>query len=257
MELIMNLLSNALRFTVRGGVLLAFRRRQKSVLIQVWDTGCGISGNSIDLIFDEFVQLNDASRDRRKGLGLGLAIVKRLSTVLGHRLGVRSRPGRGSVFEVEVERAANAGAAPGPLPEPYGAGQALRGTLILVVDDEIDILAAMEALLASWECFTILARSVDEAEKFIASSPRYPDLVITDHRLEGHKTGFDVIDAVHAAMPYPVPAIVISGECTPSLETEVTAMGGTFIIKPVNASRLYSAISRALASARPVLGEVA
>jgi signal transduction histidine kinase len=257
MELVMNLLSNALLFTRRGGVLLAFRKREKSVLVQVWDTGCGISGNSIDLIFDEFVQLNNSSRDRRKGLGLGLAIVKRLSAMLGHRIGVRSRPGRGSVFEVEVERVEDSSAAPFPIAEAYSTGDALRGTLVLVVDDEIDILAAMEAVLASWGCFTILARSVEEALKFVGSSPRFPDVLITDHRLEGHKTGFDVIDEVNAALPYPIPAIVISGESTPSLESTVTATGALFMHKPVSAPRLYGAINQALASMPPAMAIVA
>lgn len=256
-EIIMNLLSNAFRYTEHGGVLLAFRRRKNSVLIQVWDTGCGISADNLSQIFDEFVQLNNPSRDRRKGLGLGLAIVKRLSNILGMPLRVRSTPDKGSVFEIEVERSADIATV------NYGASdmeqmeQDLSGMLVLVVDDEIDILAAMEAILSSWGCFAILARSIDEALKYVDSSLRYPDVLITDHRLGEHKTSFDVAKAMSAVVPYEIPVIVISGEANSTLEREVHEMGWLFMNKPINAAGLHHALQGALAVSRKKFPQVA
>lgn len=256
-ELIMNLLSNAFRYTERGGVLLAFRPRQDRVLVQVWDTGCGIPDDNLDRIFDEFVQLNNPSRDRRKGLGLGLAIVKRLSGILDCPLRVRSTPGKGSVFEIEVARSTKLSAADYAATQAEQAEQDLSGMLVLVVDDEIDILAAMEAILSSWGCFAILARSIDEALKYVDSSLRYPDVLITDHRLGDHKTSFDVVRALSAVVPYEIPVVVISGEANSTLEREVQDMGWLFMNKPVNAAGLYHVLQQALAISRKEFPQVA
>ena len=256
-ELIMNLLSNAFRYTERGGVLLAFRQRGERVLVQVWDSGCGIPEEQLGRIFDEFVQLGNPSRDRRKGLGLGLAIVKRLAGILGFPLRVRSVPGRGSVFEIEVARSTGIAAADYGAPQAGQAEQDLSGMLVLVVDDEIDILAAMEAILASWGCFAILARSIDEALKYVDASLRYPDVLITDHRLGDHKTSFDVVRALSAVVPYEIPVIVISGEANSALEREVQDMGWLFMNKPVNAAALYRTLQRALALGRKEFPQVA
>ncbi|MGE5648981.1 MAG: hybrid sensor histidine kinase/response regulator [Bacillota bacterium] len=256
-ELIMNLLSNAFRYTERGGVLLAFRPRGDKALVQVWDTGCGIPEDHLDRIFDEFVQLGNPSRDRRKGLGLGLAIVKRLSGILGCTLHVRSTPGKGSLFELEVARSTDISAADYAATQAQQAEQDLSGMLVLVVDDEIDILAAMEAILSSWGCYAILARSIDEALKYVDASLRYPDVLITDHRLGDHKTSFDAVRAVSAVVPYEIPVIVISGEANSVLEREVQDMGWLFMNKPVNAAGLYHALQRALALGRKELPQVA
>lgn len=252
-ELIMNLLSNAFRYTERGGVLLAFRAHANSVLIQVWDTGCGIADDKLDLIFDEFVQLGNPSRDRRKGLGLGLAIVKRLSGILGCKLQVRSRQGKGSMFGIEVGRSTNISALEYAAGNGRPPGQDLSGALVLVVDDEIDILAAMEAILSSWGCYAILARSTNEALKYVDASLRYPDVLITDHRLGENKTSFDVAAAVSTVVPYELPVIVISGESHSPLEREVLERGWVFMNKPVNANCLRHALGRALALGRKKL----
>ncbi|HJV52270.1 MAG TPA: hybrid sensor histidine kinase/response regulator [Noviherbaspirillum sp.] len=256
-ELIMNLLSNAFRYTERGGVLLAFRKRGNRVLVQVWDSGCGIPEEQLDRVFDEFVQLGNPSRDRRKGLGLGLAIVKRLAGILDFPLRVRSVPGKGSLFEIAVERSTDISTADYSATQAEQAEQDLSGMLVLVVDDEIDILAAMEAILSSWGCFAILARSIDEALKYVDSSLRYPDVLITDHRLGEHKTSFDVVRALSAVVPYEIPVIVISGEANSALEREVQDMGWLFMNKPVNAAALYRVLQRALAIGRKEFPQVA
>ncbi len=255
-ELVSNLLSNAFRNTDKGGVLLSLRERGDRLLIQVVDTGCGIPEQYFETIFDEFVQLNNPSRDRRKGSGLGLAIVKRLADVLDHHILVRSRVERGSCFELQMQSAPRESA---ETREAYAKApaSALNGALALVVDDEADILAAMEAILNSWGCHCIAARSPGEAARYIDDSLRFPDVIITDHRLANHLTSFDVMAAIAPLLPYEVPVIMISGECSPGLEKEAQDMGYAFISKPVNAPRLHRAIEEALAKGAAALERAA
>jgi signal transduction histidine kinase len=104
-RLIRNLMTNALRYTEKGGVLLGARRRGRYMWIEIWDTGRGIPADRLEEIFEDFYQLDNPSRDRARGLGLGLAIVRRTARLLGHEVSVRSRLGRGSVFRVTVPRA--------------------------------------------------------------------------------------------------------------------------------------------------------
>ena len=105
-QMVRNLLSNALKYTSEGGILLGCRRRGAMVLIEVWDTGIGIAEDQLQAIFREYHQIDNAARERSKGLGLGLAIVQRLSKLLGHEVRVRSRQGHGSVFGIVVARVA-------------------------------------------------------------------------------------------------------------------------------------------------------
>jgi response regulator RpfG family c-di-GMP phosphodiesterase len=190
--------------------------------------------------------LNNPARDRRKGMGLGLAIVKRLANTLGYCIEVSSNVAHGSVFGLQVERTVGAGAETYELSHSVMPRSALKGMLVLVVDDEIDILAAMEAILSSWGCLCILARSTEEAAKYVDSSLRFPDVIVTDHRLENHHNSFDVAASVTPMLPCEIPTIVISGESSRSLEREIVARGWTFMSKPVDAARLYTAISHAL-----------
>jgi len=246
-EMLMNLLSNAFRYTARGGVLLGVRRRGDTLLLQVWDTGAGIPRDRVESIFEEFVQLDNPSHDRRRGLGLGLAIVRRLSATLDHPVTVHSRPGRGSVFTIAVPVAPAPAHAPGEA-DTVGT-EAMRGLLVLVVDDEIDILVATEALLSSWGCHALLARGVEEALRRVDDSERYPDLLITDHRVADQGTGFDVIDAVRRAMPMPIPVVMLSGDASPELERRSREAGLHYLSKPVDARRLRRVLEQT--AARP------
>ncbi len=240
-EILMNLLSNAFRYTEHGGILMGTRRRGDRLLIQVWDTGIGIAPEQIDKIFGEFVQLGNSSRDRRHGLGLGLAIVRRLSDGLNCPVAVRSRPKRGTVFEISVPLSAE----PAPVEQPTDPDfdpAILQGMLVLVVDDELDILIGMEALLVSWGCFVILARSVAEARRHLDQAERFPDLLITDHRLGENTGSADVVAAVTELVPVPVPVIVVSGDATAHLQDLSARHGWALLPKPVNPERLRSLV---------------
>ncbi len=236
-EIVMNLLSNAFRYTERGGVLLATRRRGEQLLIQIWDTGPGIAQENLELIFREFVQLDNPSRDRRKGLGLGLAIVRRLSEALNHQVSVYSRPGRGSLFEIAVPISNEL-----PLLKESTANEApqtdLTGLLILVVDDEIEVLLAMEALLSAWGCFALLARSIPEALSRLSACERFPDALLTDHAVADGVSSAEIIAAVRAAVPIEMRVAVVSGEASSALEKSITASGWTFMSKPINPDKL-------------------
>lgn len=236
-EMLMNLLSNAFRYTERGGILLGARRRGGRLAIQVWDTGVGIGPDNLQSIFDEFTQLGNSARDRRLGLGLGLSIVKRLGDVLDCPVSVRSRPGRGSVFEISVQLSADPAGVVSAARDDADT-ERLRGMLVLVVDDELDILIGMEALLVSWGCFVIVARSIDEARVHLDRTERFPDLIITDHRLTGGQTSEDVADAVRELVPVPVPIVVVSGDAGGALEEVARRHGWALLSKPVNPERL-------------------
>lgn len=237
-EMLMNLLSNALRYTLRGGVLVGVRRRGGRALIQVWDTGVGIAEKDRHAIFEEFVQVGGPARDRRQGLGLGLAIVRRLGGLLGCPVAVRSRPGRGSVFELSLPAASPAARVPASA--QAADADALQGMLILVVDDELDILIGMEALLASWGCFVIVARSVDEARAHLIEAERFPDAVVTDHRLAGDSTSADVAGVVSELVPIRVPVVVLSADAGTSLDRMARERGWSLLSKPVSPQRLRS-----------------
>jgi len=245
-EILMNLLSNAFRYTERGGILLGTRRCGDRLSIQVWDTGVGIERRDTAAIFDEFVQLERSPRRPRQGLGLGLAIVRRIGEVLDCPVSVRSRPGVGSVFQVSVPRVA----------EPPAASEAgpatdvpLDGLLVLVVDDDMDILVGMEASLASWGCFVLLARTVEETRRHLTLAERFPDLLITDHRLAGSETSEDVVAALRELVPMPVPVLVVSGDADPELELRVRSRGWSWMNKPANPERLRTLVAQAVSEA--------
>lgn len=248
-ELLMNVLSNATRYTKTGGILLAVRRRSGRAVVEVWDTGPGIAAHELDHVFDEFVRLQSRESSRhRAGLGLGLAIVRRLASVLDCQVRVRSRPGRGSVFSISVPMTDPPETQlRQPLPPPVDA---LRGALMLVVDDDADSLAAMHAVLQGWGCFVLLARSIAEAVREVDQSPRFPDAIVTDHRLAEGSTSRSVVAAVAAGLPQPIPVIVVSADNEDELRREVEEAGWTFIAKPVEAAQLRSVLEARIVGSR-------
>lgn len=242
-RILRNLLSNALRYTRTGGVLLAVRRHGQGVCVQVWDTGVGIAAEHLPRIFEEFYQVDNPQRDRSQGLGLGLAIVDRIVRLLGYRIEVRSRPGRGTVFSLYIPELAQpvAGVAPSQSME---VGQ-LRG-LVAVVDDDALILDALPALLERWGLSVITAADV---EGLIRRLPRSPDLLITDYRLAGSETGFTVVDRL-AAVYGPPPVVIITGDTGQETLAAIAARGYPLLHKPVKPARLRAVVQRLLADGR-------
>jgi len=253
-RILRNLIGNALRYTDRGRVLVAGRRRGTELRLEVWDTGCGIPKERIDEIFVEFQQLGNPQRDRTQGLGLGLAIVRRLARLLGHRLEVRSTPGRGSCFAIYLpplpkhdrERSPEA-----PAPEQTLAGDTER-LLVLVLDDDSIVREAMAELLRDWGYEILLAATLDEA--LAVTDERPPDLLVVDYRLPGDVTGGDAIQALHARAERSIPALVITGDTAPDRLREATARGYPLLHKPVQPAKLRSTL-RYLAQHRDAMSQ--
>ncbi|MCC6656670.1 MAG: hybrid sensor histidine kinase/response regulator [Rhodocyclaceae bacterium] len=240
-----NLINNAIRYTPSGGILVGVRRRAERWRIEVWDTGIGIPIQQHEKVFEEFYQIGNVERDRRKGLGLGLSIVRRLAELLEHPLAMRSREQHGTVFAIELPAACAQPPAPGPAPEalpPTG----LDGRLILVVDDEESVREGMQALLGGWGAEVVACAGVADTVVAANKLPRAPDLVIADYQLGQGTAGPDAIRAVRARFGGQVPAILITGSASPLLAGEAQALGCHLLLKPVMPAKLRSLLNATL-----------
>lgn len=238
-----NVVSNAVTYTSRGTVLIGCRRRGSIVRLEVWDTGWGIAPAEHERIFQEFYQVGNPERDRTKGVGLGLAIVKRLTTLLGHSLELRSVPGKGTCFAIELGLAESAASHPIST-SIRNVAQTRRGTgLILVLDDELTIQIAMKTLLESWGYTVLAAGSFDEMLERIATAPEAPRLIICDYRLRDNQTGTEVIDRLRAEFNDDIPAMLVTGDTAPDRLREAEASGLLLLHKPVANSKLRAAIT--------------
>ncbi len=252
-RILRNLLSNAINYTRQGKVLLGCRRRGDTLRVDVIDTGPGIPLAEQERVFEEFHQLQNPERDRSKGLGLGLAIVRRLARLLNHRIELRSTPGHGCAFCLQLP-AGDAGqlreAPAAPLTLATTAG--LQGRTVLLIDDESAILSAMQRVLSGWGCRVLCADSATQAlTKISGENAVRPDLVLSDHRLREGQNGLDAIRAVRRALNTPLPAILISGDTAPEVLRAAADFGCPLLHKPVKPARLRAAINAVLAGQTP------
>lgn len=245
-RILANLVSNALRYTVSGRVLVGARRRGRSLRIEVYDTGPGIPPDALQDIFLEFHQLGNPERDRRKGLGLGLAIVKRLAGLLGHEIDVRSTVGRGSRFSITLPLASAPRHAAAHTAPAAAAGADLNGKRVLVLDDDVSVLDAMRSLLERWGCDVITTATPEESEAALVSRAGSPDLLIVDYRLRRHASGIETIRQLHQVAGRRIPALVITGDTAPDRLREAQESGYPLLHKPVKPAQLR-AVMRQLA----------
>jgi CheY-like chemotaxis protein len=243
-RMMMNLVSNAVRYTAEGGVVIGCRRRGAWLRIDVCDSGPGIAEEDRETIFGEFVQLRP--NHRHGGLGLGLSIVDRLGRLLAHPVEIRSVMGRGSRFSVTVPRAALPSAAAASLPGLSAIADPLRGKCIAVIDDDRLVLEGMGGVLRSWGCRVITARSAEEAVEKIRASSAAPDLLISDLRLAESETGIAAIEQLRAKLGAPIPGFLISGDTEPARVKEASAAGFHLLHKPVPPMRLRAILTRML-----------
>ena len=246
-RILLNLVSNALRYTRRGGVLVGCRRRGDHLRIEVWDSGIGIPLDSQVDIFREFVQLASHERERNQGLGLGLAIVERTARLLGHKLGLSSRPGHGSCFSVEVPLAPESECEERRPPIPASLAQ-FQDIRVLLIDDEEPVRQSMTSLLQSWGCQVMAAADVEAAERMIASQGR-PDIIACDYRLGHGRNGIDALQQLLKHTGGSCPAFLISGDTEPSLMKLAERAGISLLHKPVRPGRLRALMDHLL---RPV-----
>jgi signal transduction histidine kinase/ActR/RegA family two-component response regulator len=244
-RILRNLISNAVRYTERGRVLVGCRRRGDAIWVEVWDTGAGIPGAERERIFEEYVQLQNPERDRTRGLGLGLAIVRRLCVLLSCELELRSQPGRGSCFRIAVPLAKALPSSP-PAFDPAAVDTGLG--LVLVIDDEAPIRDGMRSLLTGWGYQVITAGSGSQMLANLAPSARRPDLIICDYRLRDGENGIDVIAALQAEYHEAIPAMLITGDTAEDRLIEAQASGYLLLHKPVPNGRLRAAIVNLMAA---------
>jgi two-component system, sensor histidine kinase len=241
-RIVSNLIQNSLRYTRSGGVLVAARRRAGHVSIEVWDSGIGIAADKLDLIFQEFYQIDNPERDRSKGLGMGLAIVRRLSDLLGHELQVRSMPGRGSVFRVLVPSAIEGAPDAAQLGADTLPPRIERNVTVLLIDDERAIREAMRELLTPLHVELLAAATIEEACRMAGATPRPIDLILSDWRLRGDEDGIEAVRRVRRLTGATTPAVLITGETSAAIVKLAHANGLVVLHKPLQPKELLRLI---------------
>jgi two-component system CheB/CheR fusion protein len=251
-QMIRNLLANALKYTKTGKILLGCRRQPDHLSIQIWDTGVGIPDDALQAIFEEYHQLDNSARERSRGLGLGLSIVQRLGALLGHRVRVRSTPGKGSCFSMEV---ALPPAQPKPeyaavAPDRYDGEAVHRGTL-LVIEDDPEVRELLEIFLTDEGHVTATAADGFAALDLIARGQIVPDLILSDYNLPGGMDGLHLIGKLRETLGHPVPAIVLTGDISNDTLREIERQGCTQLNKPMKLRELSQIIQRLLPRSSP------
>jgi signal transduction histidine kinase/CheY-like chemotaxis protein len=251
-QIVRNLVDNAVRYTERGGVLVAARlRRPGTVLLQVWDSGRGIAAESQSLVFEEFVQLDNPGRDRNKGLGLGLAIVQRSARLLGLRVGLRSVPGRGSCFTLELPVAPHA--APAVVPRAVPA-LPLSGIDIWLIEDDAAVRDAMVARLRSWGADVLALAGRAGLQQHLDGATPLPRLVVSDQRLPDG-SGVDCVALVRRAAGRALPAVIVTGDTAPTDLARFASTGLPVLHKPFGADALLALLKQTLARDDATLAE--
>ena len=249
-SILRNFISNARRYTQSGAILVGARRRGGRVRLEVWDTGPGIPAGRQAAVFDAFRRFEEADNAGTRGAGLGLAIATRLARLMDGRVGVKSRPGHGSVFWLDIERAMSRhetealGAEAASVEVPA----AFSGLRILCVDDERAILDGMDAVLRAWGCQSRTA--TDKASALAEYEAFGPDIVLVDLRLQGDETGFDIVDEIRVRDGRRTACALLTASASEDTHAEAARRGMEVLAKPVDPARLRTLLAR-LAGARP------
>jgi two-component system CheB/CheR fusion protein len=250
-QMIRNLVSNAFKYTRNGKVLLGCRRSADAVRIEVWDTGIGIPEAELQAIFGEYHQLDNAARERSRGLGLGLPIVQRLGQLLGHTTRVRSVLGRGSVFAIEIARDKEAASAADTLAAPIlvpTVETAPRTGTILLVEDDPDIAELLEQFLTSEGHRVTSERDGVDALAHIEQAALQPDLLLTDYNLPNRFSGAQLAARLRELLDLDLPAIVLTGDISADALQRIALERCTHLSKPVKLEILAKVIQELLPS---------
>ncbi|MDQ4408654.1 MULTISPECIES: hybrid sensor histidine kinase/response regulator [unclassified Rhizobium] len=239
-RILSNLVANAIRFTENGKILIGVRRRGHMAEIQVWDTGCGIATDQLDLIFQEFHQVDSKSTIRQRGLGLGLNIAKRLSDIMEHKLRVVSSVGHGSMFAVEVPVGDiwQSKLSDGDVTEGlYGE---FRDVRVLVVEDDERLRAALQEMLLRWGIKVLTVSDRIGAQRALVEDRFDPDIVLIDYSLRNGETGTEILRQICEDVGRDIPAIVCTANTDPVVAQQIRDSGTVLLIKPVSPARLRS-----------------
>ena len=243
-RLLQNLVSNAIKYTPKGRVLVGCRRHRGRLRIEVWDTGLGIPEGKRKAVFREFERLEAGARTA-SGLGLGLSIVERLARVLGHKILLRSQVGRGSCFSLEVPVAPML---PKALPATLDAVgrplyQPLAGMVVVAIDNEPRILEGMQVLLGGWGCHVIVAGSLKLAEQALSAAKTVPQAIIADYHLDD-TGGIETIVALRWKFGANVPAILLTADRTQAVRLEAEAKDIKLLNKPLKPAALRALLAQ-------------
>ena len=249
-RVVQNLVSNAIRYTDQGHILVGARPRGSQVVIEVWDTGIGIPAAKQRAVFEEFQRLDATDRRGAKSVGLGLATVDHIARTLGHRVTLCSEPGRGSRFCVTLDRA-EAATAPPPAPEarPSAGASETQGAVVLCLDNDPQVLAAMDALLSRWGCTVLAARTPDEARAHALATETI-DLILADLHLDDGVTGFDALASLERGLEQGLghlpPVIMITADHSDKVAEQAAAKGYGLLTKPVKPAALRALMRQKL-----------
>lgn len=237
-RIIQNLLSNAVRYTSTGGILLGCRKRGNELAIEVWDTGPGIPKSKLKEIFQEFKRLQ-TNRQDSKGLGLGLAIVERMTKRLGYRIEVDSWIDSGSRFRLLVPLTEPLAEEAQPVINRGGTG-GMEGLKTFVIDNDPEVLAGMNALLSSWQCQIYSSHDINEALQI----PFEPQIMLADHQLDNDETGLEAMQLLREKFKKDIPGVLITADLRPEIETQAKDLGFYFLRKPMKPAALRALIRR-------------
>jgi CheY-like chemotaxis protein len=245
-RLLQNFVSNAIKYTPAGSVLVGCRRRGGKLRIDVYDTGIGIPHSKRRAVFKEFHRLDQGARVAR-GVGLGLSIVERIARVLDSEVALKSVVGRGSRFSVEVPRAAAAAASPAVAAMTRTGAGRLNGTVALCIDNDRSILDGMEKLLGGWGCRVLIAADLIEALAAIDASGLEPDGLLVDYHLDGGN-GISAIAELRRRLGRQLgrdlPAILITADRSLHVREEAQAEGAHLLHKPLKPASLRALITQ-------------
>lgn len=242
-RILRNLLSNAIRYTPSGRVLLGCRRHRQSLSIEVWDSGIGIADDKLKEIFQEFKRGDSQRPKQDRGLGLGLAIVDKIAGMLGHRIQVRSRLGHGSRFSIEVPLAKRAPRARVEASTPEMLVERLRGSRVWVLDNDAAICAGMRTLLEGWGCQVVTALSEEDLARQVDNYHADADLLIADYHLDNGHNGVDAVASINARRGTALPALMITANYSNELRQQMRELGHTLMHKPVRPMKLKAAMN--------------
>ncbi len=236
-----NIISNSIRYTRHGKVLVGARSIEGEIAIDVLDQGIGIPNEELNNVFSEFSQLHNPERDRTKGLGLGLAIVKRLCKLLGHSYELRSQPGKGTFFRLKVPKGSLEAIAI-PSAKPAHELDDFSRYTILIIDDEKAVLESMRLILTKWGCDVLFADSIETAVELAKHIKCSIDLIISDYRLRDNTTGVEAIKRIREVLNYHVNGVLVTGDTSSDILKLTKQSGFPLLHKPVKPAQLKMAI---------------
>ena len=250
-QMVRNLISNALKYTTHGKILIGCRPRGDNLRIEVWDTGPGIPKGQLKAVFEEFHQLDNPARERARGLGLGLSIVQRLADLLGHAVDVRSRPGKGSVFSIEVPCAGEERRAVPRTGSQLPAARQAEGETILVIEDDPAIREMLQ-LLFEIEGYRITAAPDGKsALELVARGDVRPDIVVADYNLPNGPNGLEVAARLRATCEGALPVLIVTGDISTETLRAISLAGCIRLNKPIKAEELTRLVRSQLTVPRP------